>query len=453
MAQMTIVDRNSIEDGLRRGLSIPEIAKLVSRPPQTVTNEIKSRRIDSAKGLKTTNSTCRWYGECRRTQVCDTHCGMNKWCKNCHQCFLQCRDYEVRTCERLFTPPFVCNGCRQESICHLPKKYYLAKNAQADRESKLHDSRKGVHTGNATLAKMNEALKDGLGKNQSVRHIMVANPETFADVSEKTVYTYIGGRLFDVGRGDLPYACMRKPRPKDVVTKTDAKCRVGRTYGLFIHWQMQNPGVKVVEADTLKGKVGGCVLFTLIFECGLVLAFHKERETAQTWTGIVNMLYRVAGRPLFMQLFPRILEDNGAPFSDPVMTENARADHNPYKLIPRTKVFYCDPYCATQKPRIERVHEELRRILIKGTNFDLIDQDDVCLVLSHVNSYSRASLDNSTPYDEFVKEYGYEGRRFLERLGVVKIHANEVTLDPYLLGKKFKRHSDKDIIRKAGVTK
>ena len=78
MAQMTIVDRNSIEDGLRRGLSIPEIAKLIGRPPQTVTNEIKSRRTDSTKGLKATNSTCRWYGECKRTQVCDTHCGMNK---------------------------------------------------------------------------------------------------------------------------------------------------------------------------------------------------------------------------------------------------------------------------------------------------------------------------------------------------------------------------------------
>ena len=69
MAQMTIVDRNSIEDGLRRGLSIPEIAKPIGRPPQTVTNEIKSRRIDSAKGLKPTNATCRWYGECKRTQV------------------------------------------------------------------------------------------------------------------------------------------------------------------------------------------------------------------------------------------------------------------------------------------------------------------------------------------------------------------------------------------------
>ena len=35
----------------------------------------------------------------------------------------------------------------------------------------------------------------------------------------------------------------------------------------------------------------------------------------------------------------------------------------------------------------------------------------------------------------------------------MKIPANEVTLDPYLLGKKFKRHADMVILRKAGVTK
>ena len=58
---------------------------------------------------------------------------------------------------------------------------------------------------------------------------------------------------------------------------TGVKYRVGRTHKLFIHWKMRNPGVRVVEADTLKGKVGECVLFTLIFECGLILAFHKTR--------------------------------------------------------------------------------------------------------------------------------------------------------------------------------
>ena len=167
MAQMTIVERDGIEAGLRRGWTIPEIAAYVKRPSQTVTNEIKNRRIDSGKGFKETNSTCRWYGECRRTHVCDTNCGMDKWCKNCHQCFLQCRDYEVRTCDRLVAPPFVCNGCTNERICHLPKKFYIARVAQADRESKLHVSRSHVHASDETLAKMNDALKDGLRRNQS----------------------------------------------------------------------------------------------------------------------------------------------------------------------------------------------------------------------------------------------------------------------------------------------
>ena len=448
-----MIERTGINDGLKRGWTIPQMAKYVNRPPRTVTNEIKNGRIDSDKGFRETNSACRWYGECKRTHVCGTDCGMDKWCKRCHQRFLRCGDCEVRTCERLFAPPFVCNGCKDERICHPPKKHCIAKVAQADRESRLHESRRGVHVTNLQPARMNEAVTNGLRRNQSVRHIMASNPETFPGVTGKTVYTYIRGRLFDVGRGDLPYACTRKPKPKDAVTRTDARCRVGRTHDLFVLRKEQHPGARVVEADTLKGRQGGCVLFTLVFECGLMPAFHRERETAQTWTGIANMPYRVAGRPLFMQLFPVILEDNGAPFSDPVMTENARAENNPCRLIPRTKVFRCDPHCATQKPHVEGNHEEMRRIPIRGTSFDTLDRDDVNLVLSHVNSYSRASLGDSTPHDEFVKTYGYDGRKFLDRLGIARIPANEVTLDPYVLGKRFKRHAERIILRKNGVTK
>ena len=453
MAQMTIQTRQDIEGCLKRGMSVPQIATKVGKTPQAITAELKTRRIDSNKGLRRSNAICKWYRECKRTRVCDTNCGMDKWCKNCHQCFLQCPEFEPRTCDRLISPPFVCNGCENERICPLPKKFYVARAAQADRDSKLHESRKGIHATNKQIADMNAAIRDGLGKRQSVRHIIVSNADKFRGLSEKTIYTYVGSGIFDVGRGDLPFACMRRAPKKPAETKTNAKCRVGRTHDLFVLWKEQNQGVRVPEADTLKGRVGGSVLFTIQFECQLMLAFHKERETAQTWTGIVNMLYRVAGRPLFMQLFPAILEDNGAPFSDPVMTENARADNNPLKLVPRTRVFYCDPYCATQKPHVERNHEELRRILVKGTSFDGLDQDDVNVALSHINSYTRLSLGNSTPYDEFVKTYGYDGRRFLDRLGVVKIPANEVTLDPYVLGKRFKRHAERIILRKNGVTK
>lgn len=450
MAQMTMIERQGIEDCLRQGWTIPQTAQYVNRPAQTITNEIKSRRIDSNKGVRETNATCRWYKDCTRTHVCDTNCGMNKWCKNCHQCFLQCPDYEARTCERLSTPPFVCNGCPNEAVCHLPKKYYIASVAQADRESKLHDSRRGVHLTEAEIETLRPILKDGLTRNQSPRHILAANKAKLG-FSERTLYTYISSAKFGVGRGDLPYACSRRPRPKKVETKTDAKCRVGRTHDLYVLYLKENEGTRVVECDTIKGQVGGHVVFTLVFPCELMLAFIKERETAQTWTGIVNMLYRTAGPALFRRLFPVMLEDNGPCFSDPKMTENARTPNNPYKLVPRTKVFYCDPYCATQKPHIERNHEELRRILVKGASFNALDQDDVNVALSNINSYTRASLNNTTPYDAFVRAYGEDARRFLDRLGIVKIPANDVTLDPYVLGKRFKRHVDRVILRKSGV--
>ena len=47
------------------------------------------------------------------------------------------------------------------------------------------------------------------------------------------------------------------------------------------------------------------------------------------------------------------------------------------------------------------------------------------VVLSHVNSYTRASLGNSTPCDEFVKAYGPEARRLLAMLGTVKVPAKD----------------------------
>jgi len=453
MAHLSIDERKQIEFLLKCGDSVTEIARKLGRPPTTVTRELKSRRIDSSKGVRAKNAVCVHYPTCERTHVCDTNCGMNKWCKHCHQCFLQCRDFEPRTCERLAAAPFVCNGCPNERVCILPKKFYLASGAQENYAVKLSGCRSGVRESASGLKKMNDALAEGVKRRQSVRHIMAANKEAFHGLSAKTVYTYIESKLFDVVRGDLPYACMRRKPKKAAVTKTNARCRVGRTYKEYLAFLAANPGIRHVELDTVIGRVGGKVLFTLQFECGLMLAFLRDRETSQTCTGIFNMLYRIAKPELFSRLFPVVLTDNGAPFSDPVMIENARAPHNPYKLIPRTKLFYCDAYCSTQKPHVERNHLEVRRILEKGTSFDTLDQQDVNLAMSHINSYTRGALGDKSPYDRFVEEFGKEGRDFLTALGIVRISANEVTLCPMLLGAKFQRHADKVTLRKAGLGK
>ena len=79
-------------------------------------------------------------------------------------------------------------------------------------------------------------------------------------------------------------------------------------------------------------------------------------------------------------------------------------------------MFYCNPYCSSQKPHIERFHLELRRILQKCVSFNALSQEQVNLIISHLSSYPRPSLDGKTPYDIFVEEFGDEGKLFLDAL-------------------------------------
>ena len=203
------------------------------------------------------------------------------------------------------------------------------------------------------------------------------------------------------------------------------------------------------------GSASGKVLFTFMVRNRLPLAFLRGAKTSQTLTRIVNMLWEVAGPELFRKLFRCIVSDNGTEFSDPEMVENYRPDpeRNPHRLLPRgARVFYCDPYCPCQKPHVERVHIELRRIFEKGAPFDSLRQEHVNLAMSHVDSLTRDTLGGGTAYDVFVEEFGDEGKRFLDRLGIRRIPASEVTLHPFLLGERFQRIADKAVLRKNGVS-
>ena len=62
--------------------------------------------------------------------------------------------------------------------------------------------------------------------------------------------------------------------------------------------------------------------------------------------------------------------------------------------ILQTRIFYCDPSCPHQKGAIEVNHELIRRILPKGTSLDSLTQDDIHLVMNHVNSCKRKKLTN-----------------------------------------------------------
>ena len=73
----------------------------------------------------------------------------------------------------------------------------------------------------------------------------------------------------------------------------------------------------------------------------------------------------------------------------------------------------------------------IRRVLPKKTSFDNLVQDDVPLMMSHINSYKK-KLGNRSAYQlfSFLHDEG-----LLEKLGITLIPSKEINLTPLLLKK------------------
>ena len=98
----------------------------------------------------------------------------------------------------------------------------------------------------------------------------------------------------------------------------------------------------------------------------------------------------------------------------------------------RTHVFYCDPQRSDQKGGCEVTHEMIRRILPKGTSFDNLCQDDIDLMMSHINSYNRKKLNNQSAHQLFSFLHG---ENVLDVLNIKLIQPNEINITPLLLKK------------------
>lgn len=85
-----------------------------------------------------------------------------------------------------------------------------------------------------------------------------------------------------------------------------------------------------------------------------------------------------------------------------------------------------------QKGACEVNHELIRRIIPKGTSLDNYTQDDIFLMMDHINSYKRKKLNNRSPYDAFSFYYGED---VLKRLACKPVAAENIILKPRLLKK------------------
>ncbi len=129
----------------------------------------------------------------------------------------------------------------------------------------------------------------------------------------------------------------------------------------------QHPELTPVQMDSVIGEVGGKVLLTVLFPCGMLLARLRDTNNSQSVIDYIDSFERNFGLDMFQKLFPVILTDNGSEFSNPMAIE-----FSPVTKERRTWVFYCEPNAARQKGNIENNHTNLRRILPRKTSFNAL---------------------------------------------------------------------------------
>lgn len=425
---LTDSERLQIEQWLRQRISIKKIARYLEKSASTISREIRNRSISSNKSAPCRiPNRCKHRFDCTVRLLCSDKPNCITLCRSCKLCNNLCTDFDEEICPKLSVPPYVCNGCTDEHHCVLRKKYYIHHQAHKTYRETLVEARVGVNLSEDERLDLDEFISPLIQRGQSIHHVIANNPDEFT-VSEKSVYRYVAGGLLKARNIDMPRICRLKPRrAKPLEHKVDSTCRIGRTYDDYKAYLQYHHDLSVVEMDSVIGRIGGKVLLTLMFKsCDLMLAFIRDRNTSQSVIDVFNHLYCQFGTQTFCTMFPVLLTDNGSEFSNPTALE---LDNQGLR---RTMIFYCDPCASYQKPNVELNHEFIRKILPQGSSFDHLTQDDINLMMSHINSYSRAKLNDRSPFEMFTFLYG---KGILEKLGLRIIPPNEIILKPLLLRK------------------
>ena len=413
---LSLSERFDIENGLSTRKSFKEIARSLGKDCTTISREIRNHYV-----VKNTGGIGRQFNNCIYRSTCPNRG------KNCN--LNNCTEFKEQKCNLLNKPPYVCNGCKLKNQCTLTKHFYDAAYANNEYLSNLSEVRSGVMIYQNEIDNLNSILTPLIcEQNQSIHQVIINNKNKIM-FSDKTIYKYIDLGILNVRNIDLPRKVRFRNRTKaTTVYKIDKKCLENRTYEDFLNYIKEHPDTPIVEMDSVEGKKGGKVLLTIHFvNCSFMLAFIREHNDAQSVIDIFNHLQDILGINKFKELFVVILTDNGSEFSNPKEIE---FDIKTGEL--RTQIFYCHPSSPFEKGACEVNHELLRRILPKGTSFDDLTQNDINLIMSHINSYKRKKLNNVSPYKMFSTIYGKDT---IDKLGIQEIEPNNVSLSKNIIKK------------------
>lgn len=427
---MTLDNRIVIEKALDAGRSLRSIASQLGKDPSTISKEIKKHRtLQEHNHFNEPKNKCVYARSCSRKNLCEIYAPICKRpCKFCNHCNSHCPDFTPRSyhCDKLDKAPFVCNGCDKKLHCRLDKAFYRASTAHRQYRTVLVEARTGINISPENLTRLDELITPLILQGHSPYMILQNHPEI--RLSEKTIYNYIDSGAFSVKNIDLPKKVKYKVRTDSSSNIPDKGIYEGRTFKDFQGFLKEFPDTRVTEMDTVVGCEGSRkVLLTLHFECcAFMMAYLLDKKEAQQVASVFDSIEKAIGTFSFSNAFSIILTDRGSEFQKPDILECGQEN------IIRTSIYYCDPMCSWQKPHCEKNHEYIRKICPKGTSFDSFLQEDICLMMSHINSSPRQSLGGMSP---IALAKLILPKELLDHFGLVEIPSDKIVLTPALLKK------------------
>ncbi len=172
-----------------------------------------------------------------------------------------------------------------------------------------------------------------------------------------------------------------------------------RTREIFGHW----------ELDTVIGtsKKGKTLLAFTERKTRKELMFVSKDKTAISTVKILNYIERKLGARNFKKIFKSITCDNGTEFSNVMGME-----YSPMTGKQRTTMYYCHPYCSSERGSNENQNAFIRRFIPKGTPISKYSLTEIKEIQDFINDYPRGIFDYKTSNELFEAE--------LEALGIEK---------------------------------
>lgn len=415
MAHLTESHRIKIEHYLNENYSYRKIAELLNVNVSTISREVK-------RNIRTYSiSNHMVVVECIHKDNCERLKGSSK----SKMCSINCPDYELRKCDRFSTKNAkpVCNSCPNNAKCKLARKKYIANVANNKYELRI-ILRPKIRITQEQFDFINKLFSEKMTKGQSIS-VIYQNHKDEIMISENTVRNYLKRGLLKSNQLDMirPRFTANKSVKRRVIKNVELLN--GRTYEDYINYTKEKD-IFIVQLDTVVGKlVDNKKILTIHwpsfhFQIGILL----EKLSPSFVNNALMELKNKLGLETYKILFQVILTDNGIEFS---LLDEIENDENG-ELI--TKVFFCDPYKSSQKGACERNHEFIRYVLPKGVSFDNLNQKDVDLIFSHINSTPRNSLGFKTPFELFKTAFGID---VLKILNINEINKDDIHLKPELI--------------------